>query len=113
MTERRMFRLPLFSKRRSTLGEVPSGEIPVVTDHEGPEPTTPTEYERLTTELNGGVPLGILAQEGKGSMLRVPFRDFQRWKIVTGVGIALTPVAALAIYKITMKILEACNKPHR
>lgn len=93
------------------MGDVPSAMVPSVINHNGHEPQTPTELEVLTTQLNHGVPLHVLAKEStltEGRIISVPFRDSQGWKIAAGMaGVTLTVSAAVVLYEATRKILEA------
>lgn len=119
---KRFFGLPI--GRGTGFGEVPGGEVPSITKHNGHEPKSDLEFERLTTELNGGKPLPIIVEEMEKAkkagiplnhfILKVPFRDSEGWKIMAGVaGVTMTAGAALGIYQITKKILKARNDTHK
>lgn len=122
MAERRFLGLPIH--RNTPLGEVPGAEVPSISNHNGEVPKTAAEFEELTTELNGGIPLSVLAKELEEAkkagiavrhfILKVPFRDSQGWKIAAGVaGLTLTAGAAMGFYEVTKRILDARNKTHK
>lgn len=94
------------SDRWSSRGEVPGGLVPGMIVHNGDEPTTPEELERVTRDLNNGHHLEAASR--RPGILNVLFRDGTGWKVLTGTAAAIG--AGIVLFESTKRMLEIRNK---
>lgn len=91
-------------------GEVPGGSVPGIYIHNGHAPDDLEALHRITTELNGGIPLEVASR--RAGILRVLTGGGSLgWKVVEGLaGVALTAATAYVIYRNTEAYFETRNK---
>lgn len=80
-------------------GEVPGGLVPGKRTHNGIEPTTPSELEKLNQDLNNG---------HHSEIMNILHRDGTGWMVVVGTTASLG--AAIGLFELTKKLLEHREK---
>lgn len=87
-------------------GDVPASPVPGQLIHNGIEPTTPADLEKLNQDLNNG--RHIETARRLGGIMNILHRDGSGWVILVGTTTSLG--AAIGLFELTKKLLEHREK---